>query len=408
MRRLALSGVAAALLSGAFEPSSYRAYRAVQVAAPGGVCAVKIDRAVYDWTRPDLADLRLVRDGEEIPYVLETIHEKVLEQEVSPEVLDRIVAAGDLRLTLRLPEPVRHNRLRIATSAKNFRTSVLIETSDDGRRWAVARKGASVFDFSEGDRRVSVLEVDYPVSTRRYVRATFHERADLDFVRQSWLKWRQDRPARREEIAVLTPVRIEDAETKSTLLTLDLGRAGLPHDRAAIESETAAFHRVCEVETSADGKVWTFVARGMISRLPPEESPEIAFPERHNRYLRLRIFNRDDQPLRVRGIRLSTLERRVRFVPPAAGEYRLYFGFEKAKQPSYDLAELLSRRAPEEEAVLAAGAVVFNALFRPPPAPVKPWTERHPALLYAVLAASIGLMAYLAVRLLGRAGGAGR
>lgn len=209
------------------------------------------------------------------------------------------------------------------------------------------------------------------------------------------------RPAQRETVAVLVPSRTEDSETKSTVLALDLGRPGLPHDRAALESETPAFHRLYEVETSADAKAWNFVSRGVLSRAAPDEPPEIVFPERHNRYLRLRIFNRDDQPLSR--LTLSALERWVKFIPPAAGEYRLYFGCERAHKPSYDLAEVLSRRAPEPEVVLAAGAVIWNPAFRPPPAPARPWTERHPALLYAVLAASIAVTAWLAFRLLGKA-----
>jgi hypothetical protein len=230
-------------------------------------------------------------------------------------------------------------------------------------------------------------------------------REDLDFVRHVWLMWRQERPARREVIAVLDPARSEDAATKSTALTLDLGRNGLPHDYLAIETGASAFRRVCELETSADGTTWAYLARGILSRLPGGETPELAFPEQHNRYLRMRVFNRDDQPLPVRRVRLATLERWVKFVPPAAGEYRLYFGSEKAHSPSYDLAELLARRAPDEEIVLAAGEVMANAGFRPDTPPAKPWTERYPALLYAMLAGSIAAMAYLTARFLGKVKG---
>jgi len=41
-----------------------------------------------------------------------------------------------------------------------------------------------------------------------------------------------------------------------------------------------------------------------------------------------------------------------------------------------------------------------NPGYRPPPARVLPWSERHPQLLYATLAVAVLVMGYVTVRFL--------
>jgi len=54
--------------------------------------------------------------------------------------------------------------LRLSAAESNFRQKVRIETSDDNRFWLVSRDDGYIFDFTQGDRKLSVLTVDYPVS----------------------------------------------------------------------------------------------------------------------------------------------------------------------------------------------------------------------------------------------------
>ena len=97
----------------------------------------------------------------------------------------------------------------------------------------------------------------------------------------------------------------------------------------------------------------------------------------------------------------ETIGRRVKFLPAAAGEYALYYGNPEAKAPSYDLGAILARRMQAAEIVLTAGAGQRNSAYRPPVPPLKPWSDRYPAVLYSVLAAAIVSMGYVAVRFLG-------
>ena len=72
----------------------------------------------------------------------------------------------------------------------------------------------------------------------------------------------------------------------------------------------------------------------------------------------------------------------------------------KARTPFYDLGAVLARNKEAEEIVLAPGPEQPNASYRPPPAPVKPWSDRYPAVLYTTLAAAILAMGYVTVQFL--------
>jgi hypothetical protein len=388
-----------ALLRADFNPVHWQFRRTVAVDRPQQPCVVPLDRGIYERAQPDLSDLRVVRDGQETPYIVETLSGAVEQHELPAQILDRAVEPGaGLQLTLDVGRAARHNRLRIATGLTNFRIRVRIETSADGQKWAVARANGSVFDFTQGGRSISVLTVEYPLATRRYLRATFLGWMRADAVTGAWLTYRQERPAVWQTVAEARPARREDRQ--ASVLVLDLGEERLPHSRLRLETNAAMFDRACEIETSADRKEWRYIGSGVVYRFPDEESTTLDFSEQWDRYMRLRIFNGDDRPIPVERVMFETVGRRVKFLPAAAGEYALYYGNPKARTPFYDLGAVLARNKEAEEIVLAPGPEQPNASYRPPPAPVKPWSDRYPAVLYTTLAAAILAMGYVTVQFL--------
>ena len=304
-------------------------YQASIDTPPGssGIVAARITRDIYVRSQPSLADLRVTRDGDEVPYLLETRSGRVEDVEVEPVVLDKSVAPGrGLRLTLDLGHHSRHSRLRISTGETNFRRQVRIETSENNRCWAVARTDGYVFDFSQSDRHAALLTVDYPLSTMRYVRATIVGWNKTSAVRQVWSAYHHEMPAEREVMDTVIPERSEDPKTKVSVLTIDLKQAGVPYDLVRLDSGTLHFYRAAELETSTDGKDWHYAARGTIYRTPDESSEDLALAPRHDRYLRLRIFNGDDKPITVRSIVLETTARLLKFRLEGGGTLRLCTG----------------------------------------------------------------------------------
>ena len=405
MKKLASSLlVSAALLLADFQPSSWRYRRPLSVTAGARIAVINVDRETYIHAKPDLADLRVINGQDETPYVLETMSGSQHREEISSRVLDQgVTAARDLELTVDVGNGHRHNSIRLSTPKTNFRQRVEIDTSDDRRRWTRVRSGAYIFDFSQGDRHVAVLTAAYPLSSRRYVRVTIHGWNDPKAVTQCWVTIEQNIAPVRDLMQPLNAEPWQDAKTQSTVYTWNLGVPGIPHDELLLDVDTPAFERATAVETSADGNEWSTLRLGVVSRVGKEESLQLDFPESHDQYLRLRIFNRDDRPLAVKSAKLYVTRKRVKFMPAEGGAYWLYYGDADAHAPAYDLRILLAREAPRSETTIAPGAEERNPAYRETPPPARPWSERHPEILYIALALAVAGMGTVTIRFLKKA-----
>lgn len=400
MRALSL----ALLLAAGFDNTPWKYVAPVRVPESGRLCVIPFNRTLYSRMREDLADLRIVKDNDELPYIIETMAGSVEERECRPAVLNKaVVPDTGVQITLDLAkckdEP-KHSRLRIATAETNFRQRVRIETSDDNRFWVIAREDGYIFDFTQGDRKLSALTVDYPVSTGRYVRATIFGWTATSAIAEAWLEYRVERVAERYIVAGVTPERSEDSATRTSILTLDLSQPGLPSDRVRVDADRSDFHRAVELEASDDAKNWRTVAQGTIFQVGNEQSLALSYRERYDRYLRLRIFNGDNRPVPVVRVYVETLKRVMKFLPPSAGDVQLYYGNPDARAPVYDFAAILRRQAPLPETTPLVGEWRRNPDYRSPAEPVKPWSERHPALLYGVLGVAVVGMGLVTVRFL--------
>lgn len=407
MRILLLSLlVVAAPLRADFDAALWKLRRPIAVASNADVCSFRIDATLYRGMAADQADLRVIRGPVETPYAITTLAGFSRETELRPAIIDQgVVPQTGVRVTLDIGRAVKHNRLRIATNEHNFRKRVRIETADKPGEWTIVRDDGYIFDFSQGDVQQSVLSVDYPVSTKRYVRATVFGWTDIHAIESAWLTWYEHQDPVRDVMASLRPARVEDGKTKSTLLRVDLGAAGLPHNEARFAVGPGYFYRSVQIETSSDGEDWNYLAQGVLSRTPDREDLSIDFPENRDRYLRARIYNRDDAPLQVASVELTAFERVVSFPAKDAGAYQVYYGNPEAKKPSYDFGLVFEREGNPPVVNASLGREEANPAYHPPPPPAKPWTDQHPWLLYAILGAAVVVMGSVTVRLLMKVGG---
>lgn len=400
MTRLLLSLLAIASIAHAdFDPARWHFRRPIATMNPAPVVSFTVDSTVYRGSSARLSDLRIVRDGVETPYVVRELSGAAGERELRGTLLDKAIVPGNgLQATIDLRMHATHNRLRVETRQTNFKQRVRIETSDNAKSWASVRDDGYIFDFSQGDRNLSLLSVDYPVSTRRYIRLTIYGWTNSDWLDAAWLTHYTSTNGVVDWAVSFTPSPQNDSQTQSTLLSADIGFEGLPHDRVQLAVDPGYFYRTVEVETSSDGKSWIFAGQGTISRTADDEVSTVSFSEQWDRYLRVKIFNHDNAPLHVQKIALGAFQRRVDFPATSAGHYAVYYGNAEAKQPVYDFADTVTLES--KQAPVSLGAEEANPGYKPPPPPVVPWSDRHPAILYSVLVAAILGMGAFAVRFL--------
>ncbi|MGH9718874.1 MAG: DUF3999 family protein [Bryobacteraceae bacterium] len=390
------------VLAAEFDPKVWQFRRTLRVHEPDRVSVIRIDRDMYERTRSDLGDIRVAREGMEVPYVIETSQGSLEERETESRILSRSVVSGPgLQVTLDLQRNSPHNRLQFVTSERNFRHPVRIEISDDQKFWSVSRDEGYIFDFTGGDRQMQVLWVDFPVTTFRYLRATVTGWNRTDSLAAIKVFFREERPPRRDVMDASIPERTENTSLRETLLKIDLGHAGVPHDSLRIESGPGSFHRPAELEDSADGKEWRVFARGVLYQVPSQVPGELStttltYRPRSERFVRVRVFNGDGPPIPIVRVVLEAPRRELKYPPQPGGETFLYFGNAGSPPPGYDASEARSPGTPE--ATPEVGQYEMNPDFAGPRGGER--ISRRTLLLYAAAAmAAAAVLVVVATRI---------
>jgi uncharacterized protein DUF3999 len=423
VRRGAGPALAAAILglAAAHPPDRPTVERAIDVPRPGRV-AVVLDRDVYEAARPDLADLRVV-DAQDrpVPYLLERVSEQppALKR---PVLLNRgFVRGRSATATLDFEGPVLKRDLHLSLSGDNFRRRVIVEGKgrhDDA--WTTITDTAYVFavpasTVGEGTAAAArrYETVPLPENNQQFLRVTVMKGEDETEAVEIREVSAGTAAARRPREAALAPrlVRTEDTPRGETLLTLDLGARHQPFRAVTLEVADPRFFRGVTLEARSDppsavpagatAPSWRELAEGAVYRYREAdrvvESLRLEVPGRE-RTLRLRIHNRDDAPLDVRGVSVGVPVERLAFEAAPAARYRLRYGAPGLGAPAYDLP-----RTVGDAALWTASAE--EAGLQPPMrlravADVLPWTERYPGLLWAGLLTAVVVLGLVTRRAL--------
>jgi hypothetical protein len=380
----------------------------------GGLVEVVPDAEVYANANPGLTDLRVIsNDKFETPYKFEVSrgsNERVL---VPTKLIDSGHVPGKhTTFTADLGRNgILHNEIAFRTSSRNFNLTATIETSKDGELWVNVGEHP-VYDLSvEGIGRVSRnTRLTYNESSARFIRIRIADQGDGELevngttvsLEKSTLPIETRWPA---SILRVT----QNSELSATLVEVDLGAAGLPSHRLALQIPNINFHRRVNVETSGDLNSWRSLASGSAIysySLPKFTGSDlnISYPETTARYLRILIFNQDNAPLDVLGVETWGLQRRLVFAAEPTRDYRLFYGNREGRQPSYDIEMMFPYLDTRSILKASLGGHTLSDLYQPPVPPIPkpvPLTERLPWLLPLVIgfaATMVGLLLFVVVR----------
>jgi hypothetical protein len=109
--------------------------------------------------------------------------------------------------------------------------------------------------------------------------------------------------------------------------------------------------------------------------------------------VRLTIQNGDDAPLVLRNVVLDTRERRLCFLRKSDASYTLRYGDPSLGAPQYDLSPIEAAAANVSVSTLGA-----ERALTPETTSQRPFTERHPVLLWAALILVVGTLGVVALR----------
>ncbi|HXE75646.1 MAG TPA: DUF3999 family protein [Candidatus Xenobia bacterium] len=362
---------------------------------------VTVPVEIYPHLQPQQADLRVIDDnGQEVPYVLYT-RQRVEQRQWRTTRLEDLghVAGQYTHAVVDVGEnPDLHNSLLLETPETNFFAWVEVAASDDRRTWRVARDRAPIYRFRQDALEGSQI-VTYPETRARYLRLHIRVQGGDKAFQLTGCRVAQEQIEEAERVPLPVAGAVDAAApANQSWWRFDLGARDVPVSEARFETASAVFHRPVQVSASNDGQQWWLVGTGEIYRWQkgdqPQEKLRVEFSEVLTRYLRVAVFNRSDPPLEGLSVALYGTPRHVVFHQQPGRRYRLLYGNSAAQRPEYELARLIDSKQKEAALLGRLGSEVANPEWSDP----RPWTEKHPGLVWAALGLAVVVLGGLALR----------
>ena len=381
--------------------SSLKYERPVQLSGNANQQYVIVDETIWKHARPDLADLRLYGGQTEIPYALVTERGSLQNQRTPVPVLQQSTVAGKTQFLMDMSGLAEYEHVDLNLAARNFVAHALVEGQDDphARNWA-ALGDSILYDLSKENLGAnSVLRL--PRSTYKFLRVTIDGPVKPDDVQGATSEAKEEQPAHWRDLSY-TPR--QEQEGKDTIFTFEIPDA-IPIERVefALDPAQPNFWRKVEIQNGKD----RWLGSGEIKRVHlvragqkiDSEDYDVSFGSTTqvagDKIIKVVIHNGDDPPLKLTGIRLQQFERRLYFDTPSATQLMLYYGDKKLDAPVYDYTKLFQK---DRAAALARlGEESTNPAYTEP-ADDRPWSERHPAVLWIAIIAAVLVLATLALR----------
>ena len=380
-------------------------------AARAGQTCLVLDSALYAHTAPQLADLRLYLGQTETPYVVRYAN-PIEQQQATIRPLNLGSRNGQTIFDAAMPED-HYSDIDLNLTGKDFIATVAVSGSETEEGGAETKLGSyTIFDLT-GQKLGRSTVLHLPESDFRYL----HFRIDGPVTPQSITGLSVERLAQRktEYVTVAETSHVtQDGHESSIRFTAP---ANVPVDRIDFvpAAEPTNFSRVVTVKAepvqtaariTGSAPPEPIVISGSLLRLHgihdghriDEEHLAIAAPwtsfETASKWT-ITIDNGDDSPLPLQAVRLEMIQRQLCFEAAAGAAYTLFYGDPALQTPRYDYATLFT---PDKNAAIATmGAEQKNPQYQPRP-DQRPFTEKHPGLLWTALVLVVLVLGIVALR----------
>jgi len=378
----------------------------------GAYIQVPIDRETNQASRSALADLRVISgSGTEVPYQLVVESEATRSAYVESALRDLSSAAGETMFILDLgTNRSVHDHLVINTGSKNFKRPVHVYAADENlnhgdAKWRLLSAGNYIYNFY--DQAIGFNagrgDVFYPENTSRYLRVVIGRGEGGEVSVGSVRVLRTLSKAAKLNQAEETAVVLENTKEQTTEIVVDLGAEGVPTRSATLSTtDTRNFNRRVVVHSSDDSKSWSTLGQGYVFQLDTPlfkgSNFSVPYTETTKRYVRVVIFNQDDQPIPWnKAVTLVGVARSVIFQSSVGQTYDLYVGNEKAVAPRYDMARFFEYIETSALPTATMGPIVPNSAYAAPKPKELPYTERNSVVLNVTLVILVGMITFLLI-----------
>jgi len=407
-----------AFLAASPEVRYFRFERPVQVQAQqAGQACLAIDAEIFAHAAPQLADLRLYANDSETPYIVR-VATAIAGGERNYPLLNAGVRNGQTVFEAELPNAAElpdthYSDVQLTTPVQDFIATVAVS----GSQSKSGKPETKIGDFTIFD-----------LSRQRLGRSTVLHLPDSNFP---YLHFRIAGPLRPEDVTGFsvghTPgappryrmvAQTSQATQKdhTTIVSFDVP-ANVPVDRVVFTpgATPTSFSRDVTINAvpvnekpanDQDRPAYAITTSGYLLRIHQAaqgkrideekltaDAPREIFdtPSRWT----ITIANGDDPPVSLHSVRLEMLERTLCFDAAANAAYTLRYGDSALTAPQYDYARLFSPQANVLRS--SVGPERANPGWQPRP-DERPFTDKHPILLWAALVGVIALLAGIALK----------
>jgi len=381
-----------------------------QPQSSGQTCLV-LDAGIFAHAAQQLADLRLYRDSAETPYVIR-VASPVESGAKSIAPLNLGIQGGQTVFDADLPDG-HYTDLKLAVTTQNFIATVTVSGMRSQTGGSETKLGSyTIFDLTRQKLgRSTVLHL--PESDFRYLHFRIAGPVSPDSITGLSV---EHLPATLPKYQTIAESSQMIQKGHSSVLEFTV-LAHVPVDRIVFVpgAAPALFSREVSVSvapigappgTDAVQPPQAVTSSGSLLRVHSVQNGQrideerlaidtpavdFAVPAKWT----ITIDNGDDAPLALETVRLKMLERTLCFEAASNTGYTLFYGDPALTAPHYDYATLFT---PQADALTGKlGAELSNPVYQPRP-DERPFTERHPALLWVALIAVIALLGGIALR----------
>jgi hypothetical protein len=367
---------------------------------------VALDLTTFIHASAGLADLRLYRGAEETPYALH-IDQSVSTAQATLEPLNLGKRNGNVVFDAEMPAGS-YSTLQLDLQGKDFIASVDVSGSPSQGAGEGTQLGKyTVFDLT-GQRLGRSMTLHLPVSDLRYLHFEIQGQVRPEDVKGLSIEREPIEPARYLTVA---ETKIASRQGRDSIIEFTIP-ANIPVERIEFEPAISSlnFSRLVTVEVTStpngnspptaknySGEIRRVHATHSGRRIDDEQLTveTSGTPAPVISTWTVKIMNGDDLPVPMRMIRLQMQKRALCFDASPGATYRLYYGDAALSTPQYDYASLFQPDKDAAEAALEPEQT--NPQFIPRP-DERPFTEKHPALLWIALVGVIAVLGAVALR----------
>ncbi len=414
-----LYGLSPTQLQAAFDTTGYQWQAPLTSPAAEGFVALQVTPEIFDRSRADLADLRILDPTHNLVPHIVAWSNPVASAHVEQRNITLINATYQpkqfARVTLDFGQPTAKTEIQVGVPGHNFRRKAAIEGSTDSQSWEMIADNLWLFDVTLPGRSFKADTLRFPANNFRYLRLTVYnmpddpERVTIDQVTAGFV---EQTTAPLNTILVRKPAsEKQDEKLKQTTWEFDLSSRNLPVASVQFAFTDPFFHRAYEltgrnsttetvqqntetgVRAHESDTPWESVSSGVLYRVveadnASRDATDISVTGTPARYLRLTIMNQDDAPLHLDQLLAHVGDARLMFSAKPGTALTLVGGNLSAGPPAFDLPNAVRNLDPTKMPAASTGSL---SELKGTVALV-PWTERHGILLLLLLVACAGAM----------------